>query len=216
MADDLLFIDDEPESGAEVGKPDNEEAWIIMIVDDEPGVHEITKLVMRDFQFDGRGLKFVHCYSGSEALTVLKQRDDIALILLDVDRFKEYNDIYGHTAGDECLQKICRTIANVAARRPGDLAARYGGEELAVLLPGTDVEAAALLAERIRAAVRALEIEHVGAIDGFVTLSAGVDALRPEAGAVQPKELVRGADKALYVAKSGGRNRVCTNETPVT
>ena len=84
MADDLLFIDDEPESGAEVGKPDNEEAWIIMIVDDEPGVHEITKLVMRDFQFDGRGLKFVHCYSGSEALTVLKQRDDIALILLDV------------------------------------------------------------------------------------------------------------------------------------
>ncbi|WP_208511791.1 diguanylate cyclase, partial [Variovorax paradoxus] len=78
------------------------------------------------------------------------------------------------------------------------------------------VEAAALLAERIRAAVRALEIEHAGAADGFVTLSAGVDALRPEAGSVQPKELVRGADKALYVAKSGGRNRVCTNETPVT
>ena len=146
----------------------------------------------------------------------VRNASTLALILLDVDRFKEYNDIYGHTAGDECLQKICRTIANVAARRPGDLAARYGGEELAVLLPGTDVEAAALLAERIRAAVRALEIEHVGAIDGFVTLSAGVDALRPEAGAVQPKELVRGADKALYVAKSGGRNRVCTNETPVT
>lgn len=146
----------------------------------------------------------------------VRNASTLALILLDVDRFKEYNDIYGHTAGDECLQKICRTIANVAARRPGDLAARYGGEELAVLLPGTDVEAAALLAERIRAAVRALEIEHAGAIDGFVTLSAGVDALRPEAGAVQPKELVRGADKALYVAKSGGRNRVCTNETPVT
>lgn len=79
-----------------------------------------------------------------------------------------------------------------------------------MLLPNTDVAGAVMLAERIRSAVRDLKIEHAGSADGFVTLSAGVDALSPVAGkAGQPKELVRAADKALYAAKTGGRNRVC-------
>ena len=139
-----------------------------------------------------------------------REASTLALILIDVDCFKQYNDIYGHAAGDECLQSIGRTVASLASRRPGDLAARYGGEELAVLLPHTDVAGAAVLAERIRSAVQALKIVHAGAADGFVTLSAGVDALSPVPGKGQPKELIQAADKALYAAKTGGRNRVCT------
>lgn len=148
----------------------------------------------------------------SEFGRALREAGTLALILMDVDRFKQYNDIYGHAAGDECLQLIGRTIANLASRRPGDLAARYGGEELAVLLPNTDVAGAAVLAERIRSAVRELKIVHAGSSDGFVTLSAGVDALSPVAGKSQPKELIQSADKALYEAKTAGRNRVCTTE----
>jgi len=139
----------------------------------------------------------------------MRNASTLALIMMDVDCFKQYNDIYGHAAGDECLQTIGRTVARVAGRRPGDLAARYGGEELAVLLPNTDVAGAIVLAERIRSAVRDLQIVHAGAEDGFVTLSAGVDALTPMPGAAQPKELIRAADQALYAAKAGGRNRVC-------
>ena len=145
----------------------------------------------------------------------MRNASTLALIMMDVDCFKQYNDIYGHAAGDECLQSIGRAIAKVAGRRPGDLAARYGGEELVVLLPNTDVAGAVILAERIRSAVRDLKIVHAGTEDGFVTLSAGVDALKPEPGAAQPKELIRAADQALYAAKAGGRNRVCVSMRPV-
>ena len=140
----------------------------------------------------------------------MRNASTLALIMMDVDCFKQYNDIYGHAAGDECLQTIGRTVAKIAGHRPGDLAARYGVEELAVLLPNTDVAGAAVLAERIRSAVRDLNIEHAGTTDGFVTLSAGVDALSPSAKKEQPKELIQAADKALYAAKAGGRNRVCS------
>ncbi|MDQ0586416.1 diguanylate cyclase (GGDEF)-like protein [Variovorax paradoxus] len=148
----------------------------------------------------------------SEYSRAARTASTLALIMMDVDCFKQYNDIYGHAADDECLQTIGCTIARLASRRPGDLAARYGGEELAVLLPNTDVAGAMILAERIRSAVRDLQIEHAGSADGFVTLSAGVDALSPAAGKPgQPKELIRAADKALYAAKSSGRNRVCAS-----
>ncbi|WP_418126108.1 diguanylate cyclase [Variovorax sp. 160MFSha2.1] len=146
----------------------------------------------------------------------VRDASTLALIMIDVDCFKQYNDIYGHAAGDECLQKIGRTVAALAARRPGDLAARYGGEELAVLLPNTDVQDALLLAERIRNAVRDLKIAHAGVENGFVTLSAGVEALRPSALDGQSKELIEAADKALYQAKTQGRDRVCAAAHPST
>jgi diguanylate cyclase (GGDEF)-like protein len=145
----------------------------------------------------------------NEFSRAMRNASTLALIMMDVDCFKQYNDIYGHAAGDKCLQAIGRTIAGLAARRPGDLAARYGGEELAVLLPNTDVAGAAVLAERIRSAIRDLGIVHAGTSDGFVTLSAGVDAFSPAPGTGQSKELIEAADKALYAAKAGGRNRVC-------
>lgn len=137
-----------------------------------------------------------------------REASALALIMLDVDCFKQYNDIYGHAAGDDCLRTISHLIRDLTAGRPGDLAARYGGEEIAVLLPNTDVAHAVTIADNIRSAIRDLEIEHSGNPTGFVTISAGVDARIPIRGAGVPTELILAADKALYEAKSTGRNRV--------
>jgi diguanylate cyclase (GGDEF)-like protein len=125
---------------------------------------------------------------------------DLALVLLDVDHFKAYNDTFGHPAGDEALQRVARHLAAAAPRRL-DALARYGGEEFAVLLAETDLEGARLVAERIR--------EHVRASADFLrplTISAGVAVAA--AGAADPTALVRRADEALYAAKRDGRDCV--------
>jgi diguanylate cyclase (GGDEF)-like protein len=144
----------------------------------------------------------------SEFSRATRQASTLALIMMDVDCFKQYNDIYGHAAGDECLRTIGRLIGDLTARRPGDLAARYGGEEIAVLLPNADVAHAVVIADNIRRAIRDLEIEHSGGPVGFVTISAGVAVWAPTRDAREPTELILGADKALYEAKKKGRNRV--------
>nr|WP_295992392.1 sensor domain-containing diguanylate cyclase [Rugamonas sp.] len=131
----------------------------------------------------------------------------LALIMIDVDCFKQYNDIYGHAAGDACLRAIGRVVGD-SKRRPGDMAARYGGEELAVLLPGTDVAGALVVAEKIRQAIYALELVHSGNPNGVVTVSAGVEAFEPVGGEQRPVDLIEAADKLLYQAKRSGRNRV--------
>jgi len=143
----------------------------------------------------------------SEFGLAIRQASTLSLIMLDVDCFKQYNDIYGHAAGDECLRAISNMIRELTPA--GDLAARYGGEEIAVLLPRTDVGNAAAIAEKIRDGIRNLEIKHSGSPSGFVTVSAGVDARVPAPGMDQPKALIEAADKALYAAKHSGRNRVC-------
>ena len=129
----------------------------------------------------------------------------LALIMIDVDRFKSFNDCYGHPAGDECLKQVAHAIA-ATIRRPGDLAARYGGEEFVVLLPNTDEKGAAEVAERVRLAVSGLALEHVDAMDRIVTISAGVSATEDRTGETGPDELLRNADRALYCAKHGGRD----------
>jgi len=144
----------------------------------------------------------------SEFSRAARSGSTLALIMMDVDCFKQYNDLYGHAAGDECLRAVGRAVARVACRRAGDLAVRYGGDELAVLLPDTDLDGAVLVAQRICSAVRALNIEHARTAEGFVTLSAGVEALCPVGEKEQPTALIRAADKALYAAKAAGRNRV--------
>src|SRR5450830_662467 len=137
-----------------------------------------------------------------------RNASSLALIMIDVDRFKQYNDIYGHAAGDECLRQIGRAVKNVS-RRSGDLAARYGGEELAVLLPNTDLAAALEIAENLRHTIDALKIAHAGNPVGNVTVSAGIDALMPARAEHLPETLIRQADQALYQAKKQGRNQVC-------
>ncbi|MDN2717846.1 MULTISPECIES: sensor domain-containing diguanylate cyclase [unclassified Janthinobacterium] len=131
----------------------------------------------------------------------------LGLIMIDVDFFKRYNDIYGHVAGDECLRKIGKVLA-YSMRRPGDLAARYGGEEMVVLLPGSDLAGTLAVAESIRGAVQSMEIAHTGNPLGIVTVSIGVEAFSPIYLENQPIELVEAADKALYKAKESGRNQV--------
>ncbi|WP_432239597.1 sensor domain-containing diguanylate cyclase [Herbaspirillum robiniae] len=132
----------------------------------------------------------------------------LSLVLIDVDFFKQYNDIYGHQAGDECLRQVGRVLKDLQ-RRPADLAVRYGGEEMLMLLPSTDAVGAAQMAEKIRAGIQALGIVHKASATGVVTVSAGVNSILPDQKHVPPiKELVGQADAALYEAKRGGRNQV--------
>lgn len=144
----------------------------------------------------------------------------LSLMLFDVDHFKGYNDCYGHSAGDECLRAIARA-ARDTLRRPSDKVCRYGGEEFAVVLPGTEADGALRLAEDLRSAVEGLGMEHVRNVCGCVTISLGLASLEgcqaqactlhddPDlAAAALCGHLVRSADQALYEAKGSGRNRV--------
>jgi len=131
--------------------------------------------------------------------------DPLALVMIDIDDFKKYNDRYGHQAGDRCLRLV--TAALTEAVRGTDLVARYGGEEFVFVLPDTDLDDARQIAERARARVEALQEEHEGTDAGVVTISLGVSAMVPMRDN-RPKELVAQADAALYSAKGAGKNRV--------
>ena len=142
-------------------------------------------------------------------------RSPLALLLLDVDHFKMYNDNYGHQQGDECLREVARVLEEEPRPRRGhDCAARYGGEEFVLVLPGADATSAQYIAESIRQAVEALGLEHI-AIGGHVTVSIGVCSRTPEIGESH-EAMLRDADTAMYVAKELGRNRVVlAGEMPV-
>ena len=132
----------------------------------------------------------------------------LGLIVIDVDRFKAYNDFYGHACGDDCLKKIAVCLRD-QLRGTTDLAARLGGEEFAVLLPGQSEDVCAEIAERVRLAVQSLELPHSGlGPQGLVSVSAGVASHAVLPGA-SPASLFEAADSALYAAKISGRNRVC-------
>lgn len=141
----------------------------------------------------------------------LREGSRISLLLLDVDNFKSFNDEYGHQVGDDCLRTIA--IAVKEAVRASDIPARYGGEEIAVILPSTDTAGAVEVAEKIRAAVEALQLTHKGNSEtGRITVSIGVaTALSRHGGTMRmPESLLLAADNALYKAKREGRNRVET------
>ena len=128
--------------------------------------------------------------------------------MCDLDNFKEYNDNYGHVAGDLCLQKIAQKM-EATLKRPGDFCARYGGEEFVILLPETSLEGAVDIAEKIRKNIEEMEIEHISSLpSGTVTISLGV-AVTDENNPVSSwEELIKDADTALYEAKNNGRNQV--------
>jgi diguanylate cyclase (GGDEF)-like protein/PAS domain S-box-containing protein len=136
-----------------------------------------------------------------------RQELPLGLVLFDVDHFKAFNDRYGHLGGDDCLRRISRCVGD-ALRRPGDFAARYGGEEIALLLPATDACGSTDAAERIRDAVAKLHIEHAGSGFGLVTVSAGAAATHPFIPGSDAASLIKAADIALYQAKAAGRNCV--------
>jgi diguanylate cyclase (GGDEF)-like protein/PAS domain S-box-containing protein len=136
-----------------------------------------------------------------------REGESLALIMIDVDRFKDFNDYYGHPAGDACLKQVADKIGS-AILRPGDFAARYGGEEFAVLLPNTHLAGALEVAERIRLAVRELRLPNAQGVDGVVTISAGVVASSNGARGEGTDQLLKKADRALYQAKNAGRDFV--------
>jgi len=147
----------------------------------------------------------------------LRDRSSLAVLLIDIDHFKRYNDTYGHQAGDACLRHIAQIVQQFA-RRPLDVAARYGGEELAVVLYQVSSEHAAMVAEQLRASVEAARLEHREApMRGQVTVSVGVAWLEATIDRA-PEEAVKLADQALYAAKLGGRNlvRVMGCDEPTT
>jgi diguanylate cyclase (GGDEF)-like protein/PAS domain S-box-containing protein len=142
----------------------------------------------------------------SEWRRAMRDRTPVSLLMIDVDHFKSYNDIYGHLSGDTCLRTTAVTIGEII-HRSSDLLARYGGEEFVVVLPNTDSNGAERLAEQIRSAVQLLVIPHCGNSHGVVTVSIGCATQKPGHDSIFT-ELLRAADGALYQAKSGGRNCV--------
>jgi diguanylate cyclase (GGDEF)-like protein/hemerythrin-like metal-binding protein len=140
-----------------------------------------------------------------------REQTPLALLMLDVDHFKRYNDAYGHLAGDDCLRSVAQALA-AEVMRPADLLARYGGEEMAALLPNTDIAGASHVAARIQARVETLAIAHRDSPVALrVTLSIGAAAITPD-GSREAESLVAAADRALYQAKETGRNRICVSE----
>ncbi len=142
----------------------------------------------------------------------LREGSQMALLLLDIDHFKELNDMYGHMAGDDCLRTVA--VAVSGAVRATDNVARYGGEEMAIILPACDIMGAVDLAEQVRLAIESLRIPNEGNPEGggWVTASVGVAAAFARQGGTikMPESLLLAADSALYKAKYEGRNRVAT------
>jgi two-component system chemotaxis family response regulator WspR len=131
----------------------------------------------------------------------------VSLIMIDVDFFKKFNDRYGHQAGDDCLHRIGQVVHGVA-RRPGDVAARFGGEEFVLLLPNTTSDGASVVANNLKMLIGQLAIRHEASeVAPHVTLSQGIAHVRDPAGAATPAALIELADKALYEAKRSGRDR---------
>ena len=167
----------------------NEKLEALTLVDDLTGVANRR-------QFD----QMLH----KEWLRMERLHQPLALLMLDVDWFKPYNDHYGHQSGDTCLRAVATAIA--ALSRTSDLVARYGGEEFVLIAPATDSASAMALARRACEAVQALALEHVRSDKGVITISVGVAALVPGTGHTV-EELLRAADAALYRAKKQGRNQ---------
>jgi diguanylate cyclase (GGDEF)-like protein len=148
--------------------------------------------------------RYFNEFLGLEVRRSIRERSPVSLILIDVDRFKDYNDELGHLAGDRCLAALAGVLA-AFARRPGDLAARLGGDEFGLILGKTAGAESAAIGEAIRKAVAGLKLAFGGS--GQVSVSVGAACMI--AGEQQTEEfLFQEADRALYAAKAAGRNRV--------
>jgi diguanylate cyclase (GGDEF)-like protein len=130
----------------------------------------------------------------------------LSLAMIDVDHFKQYNDHYGHLAGDDCLRRIAKAL-QVTLKRPGDMVARYGGEEFVVILPATPFAGGMAIAQQLLEAIRALALPHALSPTEIVTVSIGAAAVLPD-GISTPPQLIATADAMLYKAKRAGRNQV--------
>jgi diguanylate cyclase (GGDEF)-like protein/PAS domain S-box-containing protein len=148
----------------------------------------------------------------ADLLHAQRKKEYLTLLLCDVDHFKQYNDTYGHQAGDDCLKKVAKVVGQQALR-PTDLAARYGGEEFVVILPNSSPQGAKRVATRLCQAVFDLNEEHKTSQSADrVTISVGVACIIPDEK-LSPTDMIEMADEALYAAKQNGRNQVCFYES---
>ncbi len=181
---------------------------------------ELAKLVKIDGLTQIANRRYFESYLNKEWKRLAREKKYLSLIFIDIDHFKLYNDYYGHQAGDKCLKQLARVFDN-AAKRPADLAARYGGEEFTIILPDTDEAGAKHIAGTIKKAISNLNIAHSKSkVRSIITCSMGIVSAIPEQG-ISLEKFVALADKALYCAKSQGRNRIviknalgeCKNKT---
>jgi diguanylate cyclase (GGDEF)-like protein len=169
--------------------------------------HVIAELAQHDALTGAKNRRVFDDYLARIWPQAMEDGRAIAILLIDVDHFKAYNDSYGHQAGDQALRQVAQTLQKFV-RRPLDLMARYGGEEFAAILYDVDAEQAVKIADRVRRAVRELAIEHSGPrISAGVTISVGVAVVQPTLRR-DPRGALQLADQALYEAKAKGRNRV--------
>ncbi|MDQ7050972.1 MAG: diguanylate cyclase [Enterobacterales bacterium] len=142
-----------------------------------------------------------------------RNKNELSLILCDIDHFKLFNDNYGHQAGDDCLKSVASTMVKTL-KRPSDFVARYGGEEFVFVLPNTDLDGAKKVAESINKAIESESISHAHSlVSNHLTLSCGVASVKPQLNqdiSLIARNLLESADKALYTAKEKGRNQVVT------
>ena len=178
-------------------------------------LHEANNHLQQQVMLDGlTGVANRRCFDQTfekEFRRARRNSSPIGLLMIDVDHFKKFNDIYGHPAGDGCLRRIAETI-EAQVRRPGDFVARYGGEEFAVLLPDTGPGGASEMASRITAAIERLGIVHRGNSFSVATVSIGVATSEQNHPDHSHHKLLEMADTALYQAKERGRNCVCLNQ----
>lgn len=179
----------------------------------------LEEISMRDGLTGSPNRRYFDDLFGKELLRAQREKQVLSVIMMDIDRFKDFNDNYGHGSGDDALRKVAKVLSE-GVERPGDVVARYGGEEFVALLPRTDATGAAALAERFRASVEALAVPHeYSSVASVVTLSLGVatacgEERKAPDGEVESGDeklsgdtLLKRADEALYAAKREGRNR---------
>lgn len=170
--------------------------------------NRLEELSMRDSLTDIPNRRFFDEAFEKEYKEILRDKKNIALIMIDVDFFKLYNDNYGHWEGDVCLKKVAQTLKR-NLKRPSDLISRYGGEEFVVLLKDIDKEGAKRVAQSLVDAVVNIKLAHeYSSASKFVTISAGV-SINEGSKDISKEDLLKMADENLYEAKESGRNRFC-------
>lgn len=172
--------------------------------------HELQKLSMTDGLTGIANRRMFDDSLGREWRRCMRLKKPIAMVMLDVDHFKQYNDRYGHQAGDDCLREIAEELSR-SAPRPGDLVARYGGEEFVMILGDTDGDGASWVANRICQRITGLKIPHHDSIHAVVTVSCGVTSVMLTRD-MSVDNLLKTADNALYLAKQRGRNTVASQD----
>jgi len=170
--------------------------------------HALEKMAMEDSLTGLANRRQFDMALKAEISRARRAQTSLGIIMIDIDHFKRYNDLYGHPAGDECIKAVAEAVLS-CTRRAVDLAVRYGGEEITVLLPDTDDAGTHQVAENMLNAVRKLAILHEGNENGrIVTISAGVFSCVPKGKGATSQHLIKSADEALYAAKAAGRDRV--------